>query len=86
MSNRNFDSSALINIMKAQSSGSYYNRQTQAVQNVTTVPAQVAIQTVNPQTENYDSNTIATIQAGQQGYYFKGQPITTLLVPLTYQR
>ena len=85
MSTRNFDSSALINIIKAQSSGSYYNRQTQVVKGVTTVPAQVAVQTVNPQTENYDGNTITTIQAGQQAYYFKGQPITTLVVPLIYQ-
>jgi len=85
MSTRNYDSSALINIIKAQSSGSYYNRQVQTVSKVTTVPAQVKLQSTNPQTENYDADTITTIQAGQQAYYFKGQPTTTLIVPLTYQ-
>lgn len=85
MSNRNYDSSALITIMRAQSSGNYYNRQTTVVQKISTTPAQVGIQTNNPQTVNYDVDTTTNIRAGQQAYYFKNSPTTTVLAPQTYQ-
>ena len=85
MSNRNYDSSALITIMRAQSSGNYYNRQTTVVQKIRTTPAQVEIQTTNPQTVNYNVDATTNIRAGQQAYYFKSSPVTTVLAPQTYQ-
>ena len=39
----------------------------------------------NPQTGNYDADTIATLQAGQQAYYFKGSPNTTVLAPQQFR-
>jgi hypothetical protein len=85
MSNRNYDSSALITIMRAQSSGNYYNRQTTVVQKVATTPAQVEIQSNNPQTVNYDVDATTNIRAGQQAYYFKSSPVTTVIAPVKYQ-
>ena len=85
MSNRNYDSSALITIMRAQSSGNYYNRQTTVVQKVSATPAQVGIQTNNPQTVNYDVDATTNIRAGQQAYYFKNSPLTTVIAPVKYQ-
>jgi len=84
MSNRNFDSSTIIKILKAQNAANFYNRQNQVVAGITTVPAQVEIQPANPQTINYDADTIATIQAGQQAYYFKNYPIVTTIDPINY--
>jgi hypothetical protein len=85
MSNRNYDSSALITIMRAQSSANYYNRQTTVVQKVSTTPAQVEIQSNNPQTVNYDVDATTNIRAGQQVYYFKNSPLTTVIAPVKYQ-
>jgi hypothetical protein len=85
MSNRNYDSSALITIMRAQSSANYYNRQTTVVQKVSTTPAQVEIQSNNPQTVNYDVDATTNIRAGQQAYYFKNSPVTTVIAPVKYQ-
>ena len=82
MSNRNFDSSTIIKILKAQNAANFYNRQNQIVAGITTVPAQVEIQPSNPQTVNYDADTITTIQAGQQAYYFKNYPIVTSIDPI----
>ena len=84
MSNRNFDSSTIIKILKAQNAANFYNRQNQIVAGITTVPAQVEIQPANPQTVNYDADTIATIQAGQQAYYFKNYPTVTSIDPINY--
>jgi hypothetical protein len=82
MSNRNFDGSSIIKILKAQNAANFYNRQLQVVANINTVPAQVEIQPANPQTVNYDADTIATIQAGQQAYYFRNYPIVTSIDPI----
>jgi surface protein len=84
MSNRNFDSSTIIKILKAQNAANFYNRQNQVVAGITTVPAQVEIQPANPQTENFDADTIPNIRAGQQAYYFKNYPIVTTIDPINY--
>jgi surface protein len=84
MSNRNFDGSSIIKILKAQNAANFYNRQNQIVAGINTVPAQVEIQPANPQTENFDAETIATIRAGQQAYYFKNYPIVTSIDPINY--
>ena len=82
MSNRNFDFSSIVKIMNAQNNANYYNRQQTVVQGQTSgIPYTMELQQFNPQTGNYDADTIATIQAGQQAYYFKGLPITTVLAP-----
>ena len=82
MSNRNFDFSAIVKILNAQNNANYYNRQQTVVQAQTSgIPYTTELQQFNPQTGNYDADTIATLQAGQQAYYFKGLPITTVLAP-----
>ena len=84
MSNRNFDSSTIINIRKAQNAANFYNRQIQVLSDISGTPAQVQIQPANPQTANLDATTIDTIHAGQQAYYFKNYPVTTTIVPENY--
>ena len=84
MANRNFDFSAIVKILKAQNAANFYNRQQQIVNTVSTTPAQVEIQPANPQTANYDADTVPTIRAGQQAYYFKNNPTTTILSPQSY--
>jgi hypothetical protein len=84
MSNRNFDGSTIIKILKAQNTANFYNRQNQIVAGINTVPAQVEIQPANPQTENFDAEIISTIRAGQQAYYFKNFPIVTSIDPINY--
>jgi hypothetical protein len=84
MANRNFDFSAIVKILKAQNAANFYNRQQQIVNTVRTTPAQIEIQPANPQTANYDADTVPTIRAGQQAYYFKNNPTTTILSPQNY--
>lgn len=84
MSNRNYDSSSIIKILKAQNAANFYNRQIQVLSDISGTPAQVEIQPANPQTVNYDADTIATIQAGQQAYYFKNYPTVTSIDPINY--
>jgi hypothetical protein len=82
MSNRNFDFSSIVKILNAQNNANFYNRQQTVVQAQTSgIPYTTELQQFNPQTGNYDADTIATLQAGQQAYYFKGLPITTVLAP-----
>jgi Concanavalin A-like lectin/glucanases superfamily/Fibronectin type III domain len=81
MSNRNYDSSTIIKIMKAQNAANYYNRQQTVVQEQTAVPYNTELQQFNPQTGNFDADTIPNIQAGQQAYYFKNYPIVTSIDP-----
>jgi len=81
MSNRNFDFSSIVKILNAQNNANYYNRQQAVVQATSGIPYTTELQQFNPQTGNYDADTIATLQAGQQAYYFKGLPITTVLSP-----
>jgi hypothetical protein len=83
MSNRNFDFSAIVKILNAQNNANFYNRQQTVVQ-ATTGAYTIDLQSTNPQTGHYDADTIATLQAGQQAYYFKGVPDTTVLVPQQY--
>lgn len=84
MSNRNFDSSVIANILKAQNAANYYSRQQTVVQAQKQFPYSTELQQFNPQTGNYDADIVATIQAGQQAYYFKGFPDTTVIVPQVY--
>jgi hypothetical protein len=84
MSNRNFDSSTIIKILKAQNAANFNNRQQQIISTISTIPAQVQVQPANPQTANSDADTIPNIQAGQQAYYFKGVPVVTVLSPQNY--
>jgi len=84
MSNRNFDFSAIVKILSAQNNANFYNRQQTIVQRTPGLPYTIDLQSANPQTGNYDADTIATIQAGQQAYYFKGVPDTTVLSPQQY--
>ena len=83
MSNRNFDFSAIVKILNAQNNANFYNRQQTVVQ-ATTGAYTIDLQSANPQTGNYDADMVATLQAGQQAYYFKGVPDTTVLVPQQY--
>jgi hypothetical protein len=84
MSNRNFDFSAVVKILNAQNNANFYNRQQTVVQRTPGIPYTIDLQSANPQTGNYDADTIATLQAGQQAYYFKGVPDTTVLSPQQY--
>ena len=84
MSNRNFDFSAIVKILNAQNNANFYNRQQTVVQRTSGIPYTIDLQPGNPQTGNYDADTIATLQAGQQAYYFKGVPDTTVLSPQIY--
>ena len=81
MSNRNFDFSSIVKILNAQNNANYYNRQQAVVQATSGIPYTAELQQVNPQTGNFDADTVATIRAGQQAYYLKGVPNTTVLAP-----
>jgi hypothetical protein len=85
MANRNFDFSAIVKIRNAQNAANYYNRQTALSKGATGIPYRSELQLVNPQTGNFNADTIGTIRAGQQAYYFKGDPITTVLAPEVYE-
>jgi len=84
MSNRNFDFSAIVKILNAQNNANFYNRQQTVVQ-ATRGAYTIDLQSSNPQTGNYNADTVATLQAGQQAYYFTGVPDTTVLVPQQYR-
>ena len=84
MSNRNFDFSAIVNILNSQNAGNFYNRQQRLVNTISTVPAQIQVQPANPQTANSDADTVPTIRAGQQAYYFKNGTTTTIMSPQNY--
>jgi hypothetical protein len=84
MSNRNFDFSAVARILKAQNTANYYNRQQTVIQGQTGLPYTTELLAVNPQSGNFDADSITSLHAGQQAYYFKGVPITTVLAPQTF--
>ena len=84
MSNRNFDFSSIVKILNAQNNANFYNRQQTVVQGTRGISYTIDLQSANPQTGNYDADTVATLQAGQQAYYFKGVPDTTVLSPQQY--
>ena len=84
MSNRNYDSSSVIKILKAQNAANYYNRQQAVVQGQMEIPYDIELIAVNPQTGNFDADSIPNIRAGQQAYYFKNYPIVTSLDPQQY--
>jgi len=81
MSNRNFDFSSIVKILNAQNTANFYNRQQTLVSKISGIPAQIQVQPANPQTANLNADTIPVIRAGQQAYYFKNNPNTTVLSP-----
>jgi hypothetical protein len=81
MSTRNYNFSAIVNIMRAQNAANNYNRQQTIAKKQSQFPYNTELDLFNPQTGNFDADTIINIQAGQQVYYFKGDPITTVIVP-----
>jgi len=81
MSNRNFDFSSIVKILNAQNTANFYNRQQTLVSKISGIPAQIQVQPANPQTANFNADTVPTIRAGQQAYYFKNNPNTTVLSP-----
>ena len=85
MSNRNFDFSSIVKILNAQNNANFYNRQQTVVQGTRGISYTIDLQSANPQTGNYNADTVATLQAGQQAYYFKGVPDTTVLAPQQYR-
>ena len=85
MANRNYDFSSIVKILNAQNTANFYNRQQTLVNKISGIPAQVEIQPSNPQTANLNADTIPVVRAGQQAYYFKNYPITTVLSPQTFR-
>jgi hypothetical protein len=82
MSNRNFDFSAIVRILNAQNNGNYYNRQQAVVQDQRSgIPYTASLSAGNPQTANFNADTVSVIRAGQQAYYLKNAPTTTVLSP-----
>ena len=76
MSNRNFDASTIINILKAQIVANFQNRKTDIINsNIPQLPT-------NPQSVNYSNEVITEVDAGSQAYYFKGYPLTTAIFPI----
>ena len=84
MSNRNFDFSSIVKILNAQNAANFYNRQQKIVSKINTTPAQLEIQPANPQTANLNADTVPILRAGQQAYYFKNMPVTTVISPQTF--
>jgi hypothetical protein len=85
MANRNYDFSSIVKILNAQNTANFYNRQQTLVNKISGIPAQVEIQPSNPQTGNLNADTVPTIRAGQQAYYFKNNPNTTVLSPQQFK-
>jgi len=85
MSNRNFDFSSIVKILNAQNTANFYNRQQTLVSKISGIPAQIQVQSSNPQTANLNADTVPTIRAGQQAYYFKNNPNTTVLSPQQFK-
>jgi hypothetical protein len=78
MSNRNFDASTIIKILKAQNAANNHNRY-QSLENASINQLQP-----NPQTEHYDADVVNEYNAGSQAYYFQGVPITTVMSPVIF--
>ena len=77
MSNRNFDASTVINILKAQMVANFQNRKTDMINmNIQQIPT-------NPQSANYSNDVITEVDAGSQAYYLKGYPLTTVVFPVS---
>lgn len=78
MSNRNFDASTIIKIMKAQNAANNHNRY-QTLENSSISQLQP-----NPQATHYDADVVNEYNAGSQAYYFKGVPDTTVISPVIF--
>uniref|UniRef100_A0A6C0AQV7 Fibronectin type-III domain-containing protein n=1 Tax=viral metagenome TaxID=1070528 RepID=A0A6C0AQV7_9ZZZZ len=78
MSNRNFDASTIIKILKAQNAANNHNRY-QSLENASINQLQP-----NSQTEHYDADVVNEYNAGSQAYYFQGVPITTVMSPVIF--
>ena len=75
MSNRNFDASTIIKILKVQNAANNHNRY-QTLENSSINQLQP-----NPQATHYDASVVNQYNAGSQAYYFKGIPVTTVISP-----
>ena len=74
MSNRNFDFSAVARILKAQNVANYYNRQQTVIQGQTGIPYTTELLAVNPQSGNFDADSIASPPCWSAGLLFQGCP------------
>ena len=78
MSNRNFDASTIIKILKVQNAANNHNRfQTLTNSGVNQLAP-------NPQTEHFDAEVVTEYAAGSQTYYFQGFPTMTSLSPVLF--
>jgi surface protein len=78
MSNRNFDASTIIKILKAQNAAANHNRfQTLTNSGVNQLAP-------NPQTEHFDADVVNEYNAGTQAYYLQGVPTMTVISPIVY--
>ena len=78
MSNRNFDASTIIKILKVQNAANNHNRfQTLTNSSVNQLAP-------NPQTEHFDAEVVTEYAAGSQTYYFQGFPTMTSLSPVLF--
>jgi hypothetical protein len=78
MSNRNFDASTIIKILKVQNAANNQNRfQTLTNSGVNQLAP-------NPQAQNFDAGIVTNYTAGSQTYYFQGFPTVTSLSPVLF--
>ena len=78
MSNRNFDASTIIKIIKVQNAANNRNRY-QTLENSSINQLQP-----NPQTEYYDASVVNQYNAGSQAYYLQGVPTMTVISPIIF--
>jgi hypothetical protein len=78
MSNRNFDASTIIKILKVQNAANNRNRY-QSLENASVNQLQP-----NPQTEHYDAEVVNEYNAGSQAYYLQGVPTMTVVSPIIF--
>lgn len=78
MSNRNFDASTIIKIMKVQNAANNRNRY-QTLENSSINQLQP-----NPQAENFDASVVNQYKAGSQAYYLQGVPTMTVISPVIF--
>ena len=78
MSNRNFDASTIIKILKVQNAANNRNRY-QTLENSSVNQLQP-----NPQAVYYDASVVNQYKAGSQAYYLQGVPTTTIISPVIF--
>uniref|UniRef100_A0A6C0DFL6 BspA family leucine-rich repeat surface protein n=1 Tax=viral metagenome TaxID=1070528 RepID=A0A6C0DFL6_9ZZZZ len=91
MSTRNWDSSLLTSIKKAQNDADYYNRYQALLSSPPPTTTSIGGLIANPQSGSLSSNTITSIHFGQMPQFFRNEGDTTVLInqqflPLTDRR